>query len=202
MMERAARTLVAMCALAASACSSITPWSGGSSIEFLSNTQNTGVKPDMTVRVYLSQDPNTADIYLTDLPDLADTSIPADAFATATGHIVHIHMFIAPEAGKTPIAFTAANCTITHIILADGAMGVYQGGGFLLPDTKMGSSSFGGRTAQATLRPTAATSGFVDLLGWNEAQGQLRATLDVETAHALDARIATLLRRPDLVAID
>jgi hypothetical protein len=85
MMERVARTLVATCALAASACSSITPWSGGSSIAFLSNTQNTGVKPDMTVRVYLSQDPNTADIYLTDLPDLADTSIPADAFATTAG---------------------------------------------------------------------------------------------------------------------
>jgi hypothetical protein len=202
MMERVARTLVATCALAASACSSMTPWSGGSSIEFLSNTQNTGVKPDMTVRVYASTDPNTADIYLTDLPELADSSVPTDSLTAATGHIVHIHMFIAPEAGKTPIAFTAANCTFTHIILADGAMGVYQGGGFLLPDSKLGGSSFGGRTAQATLRPTAATTGFVDLLGWNEAQGHIRVTLDVETAHALDARIATLMRRPDLVVID
>jgi len=92
--------------------------------------------------------------------------------------------------------------TITHIILADGAMGVYRGAGFLLPDGKPGGASFGGKTAQTTLRPMSATSGFDDLLNWNEARGHISAVRDEETARALDARIAALLLRTDLAAID
>jgi len=202
MMERVGLGLAVVGALGLGACSSMTPWGGETSIEFLSNTKNTAVIPALTLQVYSSDDPTSADIYLTDMPELADPSVSIDSIENATGHLIHIHMFIAPEAGKTPIAFTAANFTIIHIILADGAMGVYQGGGFLLPSGQPGAATFGGRTSQATLRPTAATTGFVDLLGWNEAQGHIHATLDVETAHRLDARIATLLRRPDLVAIN
>jgi len=196
--------LLAILALAPflSACASFTNPTGSSTIEFASNTTGAAVKPRITLRVYSTDDPTSADIYLTDLPALADPSVTSDALSRATGHLIHIHMFIVPKAGKTPIEYTAANTTITHIILADGAMGVYRGGGFLLPSGKPGRSSFGGKMAQATLRPVSATSGFVDLLNWNEASGQINASLDEATSRALDARIATLLHRNDLTAID
>lgn len=194
--------LVAVVALGLAGCSSMMPFSGPSNLEFVSNTSGAAVSPLMPVRVYRSDDPNVADIYLTDLPELADPAVPSDALTRATGHIVHIHMFIVPKAGKTPIAYTAANTTITHIILADGAMGVYRGAGFLLPKGRPGGSSFGGKMSRATLRPTAATSGFADLLEWNEARGTISAVRDDEAARTLDARVATLLRRTDLTPIE
>ena len=187
--------------LALAGCSSMVPLSGGSSLEFISNTTGVVVEPALTMRVYTSEDANTADIYLTDLPELANPAIAPESLARATGHLIHIHMFIVPKAGQTPIAYTAANTTITHIILADGAMGVYRGAGFLLPKGKPGGTSFGGKMSKATLRPISATTGFADLLNWNEAQGQINALRDEDKARALDGRIATLLRRPGLAPV-
>ncbi len=193
--------LVALSA-ASAGCSSLTPFYGPSSLEFVSNTTGAAVEPALVLRVYKSEDSNTADIYMTDLPELADPSVTSDALAHATGHLIAIHLFIVPKAGKTPIAYTAADMTITHIILADGAVGVYRGAGFLLPSGSPGGTTFGGKTSQATLRPMSATSGFNDLLNWNEARGHVSAMRDEETARALDARIATVLLRTDLVEIN
>jgi hypothetical protein len=193
---------LAILALMLGACSSFAPSSGSSNLEFISNTSGTAVAPDFGLRVYSSDDPNVADIYLTDLPELADPALPFDALDHVSGHIIHIHMFIVPKAGKTPIAFTAANTTITHLILADGALGVYRGAGFLLPKGRPGGPSFGGKMSKATLRPISATSGFADLLSWNEARGSINSLRDDEAARALDARIAALLRRTDLAPVE
>jgi hypothetical protein len=56
--------------------------------------------------------------------------------------------------------------------------------------------------SKATLRPISATSGFADLLSWNEARGSINALRDDEAARALDARIAALLRRTDLAPVE
>ncbi|MBY0111229.1 MAG: hypothetical protein K2Y21_00300 [Phycisphaerales bacterium] len=140
-------------------------------------------------QAYYAADPNTADFYLSDLP--------AEAFADNadlsrfSGSLVHVHMFLAPKAGATPIAFSANSVTVRHLIIAEGQMGQYSGGGFLLPSGTAGDSTFGGRLKDATMRLTARTPGFVDRLGACEFESGLAVPKDVSRAK----RMALLLER-------
>lgn len=115
-----------------------------------------------------------------------------------TGNILHIHMFLYPKAGRTPIDFTASNATITHVVLADGAYGVYSGGGFLLPSGKTAGKAIKGRLEEATLRPVSATSGFADLLGWNHLSGSIAAGRDEERAEDIRTFLDLILNSPNL----
>lgn len=143
--------------------------------------------PAMPVVAYSARDPNTADLYLTNLtPDQLD---PATDLADLDGHIVHIHMFVAPRAGKTPIDQTACSVTIRHAVLARGAIGMYGGGGFLLPSGKAGDETFGGSIRSATLRLLGSTPGFRDPLGAVEFDASVRAPLDEPLARLIGQRI-------------
>lgn len=168
---------------------------GRSTLEFDSTSEGTILTPTFTTRVFDSDDPNTADIYLTDIPGLATPEAKGEGM---TGNILHIHMFLYPKAGKTPIDFTASNATITHVVLADGAYGVYSGGGFFLPSGKTKGRSFKGRLSNATLRPVSATSGFADLLGWNQLSGSLAAARDEDRADAIRMFLDLILNNPNL----
>lgn len=140
-------------------------------------------------QAYYAADPNTADFYLSDLP--------AEAFADGadlsrfSGSLVHVHMFLAPKAGATPIAFSANSVTVRHLIIAEGQLGQYSGGGFLLPSGTAGDSTFGGKLRNATMRLTARTPGFVDRLGASEFESGLKVAKDVSRAK----RMALLLER-------
>lgn len=140
-------------------------------------------------QAYYAADPNTADFYLSDLP--------AEAFADGadlsrfSGSLVHVHMFLAPKAGATPIAFSANSVTVRQLIIAEGQLGQYSGGGFLLPSGTAGDSTFGGRLKDATMRLTARTPGFVDRLGASEFESGLKVPKDVSRAK----RMALLMER-------
>jgi hypothetical protein len=140
-------------------------------------------------QAYYAADPNTADFYLSDLP--------AEAFADDadlsrfSGSLVHVHMFLAPKAGSTPIAFSANSVTVRHLIIAEGQLGQYSGGGFLLPKGTAGDSSFGGTLKDASMRLTARTPGFVDRLGAAEFESGLKVPKDVSRAK----RMALLMER-------
>ena len=102
------------------------------------------LSPNLTTRVYSYADENTVDIYLSDLtPEQLGLPIDPDPANRPVGQIVHIHMFIRPSPGKTPIEPQASNCSIRHLILAPGATGLYGGGGFLLPSGSASSGTFG-----------------------------------------------------------
>lgn len=140
-------------------------------------------------QAYYAADPNTADLYLSDLP--------AEAFADDadlsrfSGSLVHVHMFIAPKAGATPIAFTANSVTVRHLIIAEGQLGQYSGGGFLLPSGTAGDTVFGGTLKDASMRLTARTPGFVDRLGACAFESGLKVPKDVSRAK----RMALLMER-------
>lgn len=169
------------------------------------------VQPVFRLRAYMPSpspnDRNTADIYLSDLPAerLLD---PDDTLADAVGSIVHIHLFLVPVAGSTPIDATACNATVRQVVLAgprgaDGsrpAIGVYGGGGFLLPDNTPGGGSLSGELLDATLRLTNATPGFVDRLGAARLKGDFAArrndSLARGVAQRLDALISDAEPRP------
>ncbi|HYE01794.1 MAG TPA: hypothetical protein VD963_01025 [Phycisphaerales bacterium] len=142
--------------------------------------------PELSTAVYWSQDANTADIYLSDLP--VDRLAGGRAgLGEGTGSLIHVHMFLAPRAGKTPIDETACNMTIRHLVLAGGQRGLYGGGGFLLPGDRAGAARFSASVRSASVKLLRADPGFVDHLRVAEVTGNLTARLDREGAAAAAA---------------
>lgn len=173
--------------------------SGGvTALRIQSTDRGTWMAPNYVTAVYRAIDENTADIFLSDIPEaellermrLGPTPAPESA-----GTLTHVRLFLAPLAGKTPIDFTASNVTITHIVLAQGTMGVYGGGGFLLPDSSVGSPVFGGTMREASLRLLRSDEGFADLLGLAEISGHIAARRDDTFADSVSARMVLMLRR-------
>lgn len=167
--------------LALHACAAIT---GESTTTLTAGDDSAVLSPDFTTAVFSQEDRNSVHFYLTDIPDLAT---PESSGVGLTGNVLHVHMFLKPYAGRTPIAFTASNTTITHVVIADGAYAVYSGGGFLLPDSLTGGDSFSGRIRDATLRPIGATSGIADLLGWTTLSANINARRDDDRADQISA---------------
>lgn len=161
-----------------------------------SRERDTWMAPQYRTAVYRAVDENTADIFLSDVPEdalVARLRAPNDEGTPAT--VTHIRLFLNPKAGKTPIDFTASNATITHVVMSGSAIGVYGGGGFLLPSSDIGSSEFGGRIRNASLRLLQSDDGFADLLGLAEMSGNVRARRDDTFADTISARLVLMLRR-------
>ena len=142
-------------------------------------------------RVYTGRDADTVDVYMTDLPDTVWTA-GADV-SDMEGVLVHVHMFIRPKAGRTPIADTASTSTIRCIVLATGEIGVYAGGGFFVNSSEVGKQTFTGDVRNATLRLMSATGGFNDRLGVSMFSGAVSGKLDNATAEAMDRAMRALI---------
>lgn len=174
-----APALLAVVALFSGSCGI---FGGGLTRETTLASAETGFVLNMTPRyqAYMSSDINTADFFLSDLP--------ADAFADGadlsrfSGSLIQIHMFLAPKAGSTPIEFSATSATVRQIVFAQGQMGMYSGGGFLLPRGTAGDRTFGGKIRSASMRLTARTPGFADKLGPAEFASGLSVPKDVSRA--------------------
>lgn len=149
--------------------------------------------------VYVERDANTADLYFS---SITGVGVPGAPMRAVSGSVLHVHMFLKPRAGRTPIDFTAANVTVTHILVANGAIGVYGGAGFMLPSGDAGAATFGGRLREVTLRPTAMTDAFDDELGWNELAGVLRAARDPDRAAQIASWVDAVLADDRLVEIE
>lgn len=178
-----------------SACSWISPRATRST-ELTSVRSGDVLRLEPQFQAYVAADANTVDFYLSDLPAQAFAD-DAD-LSQFSGSLVHVHMFLAPRAGSTPIAFTASTATVRQVIFSAGQVGMYSGGGFLLPSGKAGDDVFGGTLRDASLRLTARSPGFVDRLGPADFASSLRVPRDVARAR----RMAMLMQRAqDLMPI-
>ena len=162
-----------------------------SGLDLNSTRSQDRLSTDPTVRVYSASDRNTADFYLTDLPPTAlpQTGKEADLTPLA-GSLVHLHLFLQPRAGQTPIADEACSFTIRQVVFAHGQIGVYSGGGFLTLSRDLGAKSSGGTFRGATLRLTQSTPGFTDRLGPSEMNGTFSADRDDRAAATWAALLA------------
>lgn len=147
---------------------------------------------DPGIRAYRAADKNTADVYLTDLPRSACQ--PGAPIGDVSGQMLHIHLFISPEAGSTPIDRTACSVMVRLVVVSRGEVGLYGGGGFLQPDSDPGSKNFQGTMRGATLRLLSSTPNFKDLLGPAELSGTISAPLDPAASGVLEARLNELMR--------
>ena len=167
--------------------------SGGTST-IISDTTGSVYETNLRTRVYTYHDDNTADIYLTDLTDAQLTAFfqtNAD-WSQISGTIVHVHLFLDPRPGKTPIEPTAANASIRYGIISNGQIGIYDGAGFMLPGQKPGNKSISGTFQAAPLRLSRATPGFADPLTPARLDLSFDAKLDVAASPELQARLDAL----------
>lgn len=161
------------------------------------------LSPDFRVLVFArGESDGTADLYFTDLSDDQIEAYFDDsaAWTTISGSIVHVHMFIRPYAGRTPIESTAANASMRWAVLAEGEIGVYTGAGFVFPGRSLLGSKISGTVRGATLRLTRATEGFHDPLGPSSLSMGFTATEDADTAEGLSRRLDAAARRATRVA--
>lgn len=152
--------------------------------------------------VYAETGQTGADILLTDLT--LDELDPGADPGELSGRIVRISMVVRPKPGATPIDPTAANATVQYLILSRGAIGLYSGGAFLNPGKPLaawaglGTESMTAKIRGGTLRLTAATERFENLLGPARMEAQFEAlpdeTLARRAAAKLDAVLAELYR--------
>lgn len=166
-----------------SGCARIT---GPSGVRMQSSSRGTVLAPQVTSAAYTWTDASTADIYVSDIP--MQQLSAADSLDELAGSIVHIHMFLRPRPGRTPIETTASTVAVQWVVLARGEVGVYGGGGFMFPAGAPGDDTFGGAIKNGSVRLLAATPGFVDRLGAAEFSAGIRAPQD-EAAAALLAHL-------------
>lgn len=163
----------------------------GASTRLESMSGDGRVQLEAVTAVYTPSGDTGAQVYLTDLPrnrlargtDLSDTS----------GHLIQINMFLTPLPGRTPIDPTASNASIRWIIIAQGEIGVYSGGGFVLPSELPGEDVYAAQVQGATLELTARTPRFRDALGSSRMHATVRVPKDDAYARLLAARVEEII---------
>jgi len=153
------------------------------------------LEASLPTRVYAWFDDNTADIYLT---DLASAALASPELGAGDGNLIHIHMFLNPQAGMTPIADTACSVTVRHAVFTKGRVGIYGGGGFLNPGGTPGEPTFGGEVRDATVRLLSSTAGFEDKLGPSKLSVTFKAAENraaaIQAAEKLRSTIAAIAK--------
>lgn len=187
-------TAALLLCVCATGCGTIARLSGTSNeLSISSGDQSRALTPEFTTAVYMPVDPQTAEVYLTDMP-IERLRDQKDTLSDVTGHLVHLHLFLIPKAGETPIDTTACNLTLRHAVLAGPGSGLYSGGGFVQPSGAIGDESIAGAIAGSSHRLVRRAGAFKDALGSGQVVGRFSATRDDESARALAARLDAFAR--------
>lgn len=193
------RALVLLMLLVLPACSGL--GRPGGELEIRSLESTAALVPAIRTACYRRIDADSADLYFSDISEsrLAD---PADDLADAAGSIMHIHFFLEPSPGNTPIDDTACNATVRQVIFAPAeggssgqVFGIYGGGGFFFSSGSIGDDNFGGSMRQGTHRLLSSTPGFKDVLGPASIDGSVVAVRDDALALQIESRMAQFNRK-------
>lgn len=180
----AALTALSTCA----GCSSLALGGRGeTSFVFDSRVLAAQYRPTFRTSVYAYRDPNTADVVLSEWSE-AELRAFAETGRITPGSMLHVHYFLTPAAGRTPVDFTANNCTFSYLVVADergSIVGRYGGGGFALPSRSPGRATFSASIRGGTLRPLEATERFNDAIASAEVSGAISARRDDSATDAM-----------------
>lgn len=149
------------------------------------------VEPTLRTVVYAPEGDSGAQVFLTDLP--RDLLVRGADLSNASGHLVHINMFLMPRPGRTPIDAQASNASVRWILIAQGEIGIYSGGGFVLPASRPGKSTFRGNVRGATLKLESQTPYFNDALGSTRLFASFRAPKDEAYTRLVAARFEEIV---------
>jgi hypothetical protein len=116
------------------------------------------------------------------------SDIPYEELATGTaknGRFLHIEVLWRPKAGRTPVEPSSTNLSIRFVVVSNGEVGVYIGGGFAWIDGgKPADDAIGLEITGASVSLVDKTPGFVDLLSPATLVGELGALKNAENARA------------------
>ena len=145
------------------------------------------LQPNCTTIVCTPGFANEGDVWMTDIP-----LEQIESGAILNGQIIHLQVLWTPVAGKTPLASTSTNLSIELIIISDGHIGVYGGGGYCW---MTGTPTDGMQLSieNATLAIQEQSAGFADLLTPATMDDRVRSEPDAITARQI-ANAAELLR--------
>lgn len=182
------RNLLLLLFLCVASCSPGSITSHSSSLEVHSMAQDRSVlTPRCTTVVCTEGFANEGDVWMTDIPLEQLTS-----GTFTSGQIIHLQVLWTPVAGKTPLVPTSTNLAIEYIIVSNGEVGVYGGGGFGwlsgTPETGMHV-----KIEDATVAIEAQANGFTDLLTPATIVGTVNSVPDSTIARQI-ATAAELLR--------
>lgn len=80
------------------------------------------------------------------------------------GQFLHCQLIWLPKPGMTPVDPTSTNVVLRYVVVSEGQVGVYGGGGFAWPRGKPGSAPMSLVVRGSSLALVACTEGFVDPL--------------------------------------
>ncbi|MCP3904737.1 MAG: hypothetical protein GY715_14010 [Planctomycetes bacterium] len=156
-------------------------------------TQSLGDDP-----VYLSSDLPTV-VYTHD-PDRGTSfllsDVPVEDLLGGTvesGQVIHIELLWEPRAGKTPIASSATNVSIRHVVITSGEVGLYGGAGFAMPHGTPGDRRLRMSLYDATVRLLESTEGFLDPLSPARVSGSFNAVHDPLLARKIQRAASQLV---------
>ena len=112
------------------------------------------------------------------------STVPLDALRDGkfeTAQVVDIRLLWEPRAGRTLVSRDATNLVIRHVILVDGEVGIYGGGGFGWPSGTPGETGFGLEITGSSVSLVDSTEGFIDLMSPATLLGSIAGPLDAAT---------------------
>ncbi|MHB1156461.1 MAG: hypothetical protein ACYC26_06440 [Phycisphaerales bacterium] len=154
---------------------------GALSVRSAALDNTTTIQGNFDTAIYAVQDAQTLHVLLIDGP------------VDAPRQVVHIQMFWAPMAGKTPFDASATNASVRYIVFDGDKIGCYGGGGLLRPRQTPGDSTFHATLHNATLRLLSAGEGFENTLGVAVAEGSFTAQRDDEKTLELVRKFQTMV---------
>jgi hypothetical protein len=133
---------------------------------------------------------NEADhsFYLSDVP-LEDLL----AGRVRNGQFMHCRLLWIPLPGRTPVDATACNLTIRYVVVSEGEVGVYGGGGFAWPKGDLGKEDATLLIEGSSLALLARSDGFTDLLTPAQLTGTIAARLDEDATRRFRRGVSQLV---------
>jgi len=145
------------------------------------------LRADLPTVIYSEELTSLSSIYATDLPleawglgpePRSPGGSPGLSFdELPDGQLLRADVLWRPQAGRTPLDPQATNIVVRYLVVKDGRVGLYEGGGFGRLRGRIGRP-IAVKLRNITLRLRWSSPGFVDALGPARLTADLRAVPD------------------------
>lgn len=109
------------------------------------------------------------------------------------GQFLHVQLMWLPYPGRTPVDETATNLIIRYVVVSEGQVGVYGGGGFAWPRGEAGKEDVSLVIEGSSLALLAKSEGFTDLLTPARLTGTIYAKLDEDATRRFRRGVSQLV---------
>jgi hypothetical protein len=109
------------------------------------------------------------------------------------GQFLHVQLMWLPYPGRTPVDETATNLIIRYVVVSEGQVGVYGGGGFAWPRGEAGKEDVSLVIEGSSLALLAKSDGFTDLLTPARLTGTIYAKLDDDATRRFRRGVSQLV---------